>query len=160
MSEPIHVQEDLTALIDGELSELDRARVEEHLAECAPCRAERSLLEGAIRVSRKVPSIEPSQQLRRDLLNALSAEPLGLRARLHRLLAPRVLVPAGALFATGLLLVLAMHRFDLKPPESEEYAVAERLELLKDYELLSNAAAEGFSPEDLDVVAHLHELGE
>jgi anti-sigma factor RsiW len=160
MTEPMHVQEELTALIDGELAELDRVRVEEHLSECAPCRAERSLLEGAIRVSRTAPSIEPSQQLRRDVLNAISAEPQRLRARLRRLFAPRVLVPTFALAGMGLLLVLAMHGAGPRPFETEEYAVADRLELLEDYELLSNAAAEGFAPEDLEVVTHLHDLGE
>jgi anti-sigma factor RsiW len=158
MSEPVHVQEELVAFIDGELPEIDRSRVAEHLLSCADCRAERALLEGAIAASLRGPFLKPSPQLRRNVLDAIAAEPQGLLARWRRLLAPRFLVPAAALGAAALALAVASGRE--KPATLVEYAVADRLELLKDYDLVASAAAEGLSPEDLDVVAHLDELGD
>ena len=80
-----HVSEELTALLDGELSEAERVRVEEHLRGCAPCAAQRDLLQAALGSLARVTPLEPSAELRRRVLASVDGEPLGrlpLRAEL------------------------------------------------------------------------------
>jgi len=50
-----HLNEQLSAYLDGELNELDRARAEAHLAECGECRAE---LEALRRVVRRAATLD------------------------------------------------------------------------------------------------------
>lgn len=163
MSEPGHMEDELTALVDGELPELERARAEEHLASCAPCRARRDALERVVQASRAGRAawdVEPSAALRRRVLEAAFTERSGLWASLRSwLAAPRLLAPLAAA-AAGVALFLAVREPAPEPTELAELAVAERLDLLSDYELVSEAAAAGVAPEDLAVVAHLHELGD
>ena len=61
-----HGTEQLSALLDGELSEAERARVEEHLKACAACTAERDLLASTVKSVAALPGIEPSAALRRS----------------------------------------------------------------------------------------------
>ncbi len=164
MSELVHLEEELTALVDGELPELERVRVEEHLASCALCRGRRDALLAAVqqsRAGRAAFDVEPSAALRRKVLEAVRAERRGLWVSLSEWLwAPRLLAPLAAA-AAGLALFFAVRApVPQDPQELAELAVAERLDVLSDYELLSEAAAEEISPEDLAVVAHLHELGD
>ena len=154
-----HVTEHLSALLDGELPELERARVEDHLKSCAACSAEREALSAAVQSLASVAPVEPSPALRRAVLAAVDAEPEGLLARLRSLLSWRLLVPAAAATAAGAALFVAAAR----PPEgglAEDLAVAERLELLQDYDVVALALPADVAASDLDVVAHLDELGD
>lgn len=155
-----HVSEELTALIDGELSPEERARVEAHLSECPACEAERGLLRGALASVAALAPVEPSAQLRRNVLNAIDEEPQGARGWLRSLLSARFLVPAVAASGAALALALAVAR---PTPEAglDELEVAEHLELFKDLDVVA-AAPEGVNLEDLVVVAQLDllEVGE
>jgi len=151
-----HVSEELTALVDGELTPADQARVEEHLAGCATCAAERTLLLGALGRLGAVEPIEPSADLRRKVLNALDAEPQGARSWFQSIFTARFLVPAVAAGGAALALAFAVAR---PVPEGgmDDLEVAERLDLLQDLDVVE-AAPVGVSPADLVVVAQLDVL--
>lgn len=152
-----HVSEDLTALLDGELSAERRDEVQAHLSSCPACAAERDLLATALGRVAAVPPVEPGPDLRRKVLLALDQEaaPRTWGAFLRGLLGARVLVPSGVAVAAGLLLYVSGRPV----PEAgvDELEIAERLELLQDFDVVSAAPA-GVNPEDLLVVAQLHEL--
>lgn len=152
-----HVHEELSALLDGELAPADRARVEEHLAACAECAAVRAELSRALGSLRTVEPIEPSAGLRRRVLAAVDAEPLGAAARFRALLSPRFWVPAAAALAAGLALFFAASRPEGADADLE---IAERLELLQDYDVVATALPPDIAAGDLEVVARLHELQE
>ncbi|MBI5547017.1 MAG: zf-HC2 domain-containing protein [Deltaproteobacteria bacterium] len=151
------MSEELTALLDGELSALERARVEEHLRSCPACAAERASLEAALGSLARVEAIEPSPELRRRVLARVAVEPEGLLARFRALFSVRFLVPVTAAVAAALVLMLAQRE---EGPAASDLEVAEWLELLQDYDVVAVALPTDIPPADLDVVAHLHELGE
>ncbi|HEY3446621.1 MAG TPA: zf-HC2 domain-containing protein [Myxococcales bacterium] len=156
-----HVTEQLTALLDGELSDLERARVEEHLKACATCAAEREALCAAMKsVSAFAEPIEPSPALRRAVLAAVDAEPRGLKARWKALFSARFVVPASLAAAAAIILLVVVGSRAPDGAAAEDWAVAEHLELLQDYEVVALALPAGVSPADADVVAHLDELGD
>ena len=150
-----HVNEDLTALLDGELAGEERERVEAHLKECPACAAERDVLKAALGLM-QVPAIEPSADLRRRVLNAVDAEPVGLLARLRGLVSLRFLVPAAAALGAAAVLFVGTY----PNPALEDLEVAERLDLLQDYDVVATAFPADIPAGDMDVVANLHELGE
>jgi anti-sigma factor RsiW len=159
MGDENHVLEDLTALCDGELSELDRTRVEEHLASCRVCAKERAnLADGLARLRLAVPPV-PSAALRRRVLDTVSEDPAPTWgfSRLFSLLTPRLVVPCTALAVAALVLFSAGKSDPPAVASAEELDIAANLELLEDYEVL---ALNDVPAEDLEVVAHLHELSE
>jgi anti-sigma factor RsiW len=153
-----HVSEHLTALLDGELPEAERAQLESHLRECATCASERDLLAGTMGSLKQAAAIEPSDPLRRSVLAAIDAEPEGLLARLRALLSARVLIPSAAALAAVVVLIVGNPR----GPESDmvDIEVAQHLDLLQDYDVVAMAMPSDIAARDMDVVAHLNELGE
>jgi len=152
-----HVRDELTALLDGELAQTERARVEAHLGQCPECAAQRDLLQGALAsVARSTP-IEPSVDLRRKVLAAVDAEPQGFAARFHALLSMRFLVPAAAGLCAALVLALSAGR-EQSVGAGEELEVAEHLDLLQDYDVVATALPLDIAVADMDVVANLHTL--
>jgi anti-sigma factor RsiW len=152
-----HVQEELVALLDGELPEAERSRVEGHLVVCPDCRARRELLQGALASLSKAAPLEPSADLRRRVLAAVDAEPRGLMERFRALLSTRFLVPAAAGLAAALFLVVSVGR-EQPVGAGEELEVAERLDLFEDYDVVATALPMDIPASDMDVVVHLHEL--
>ena len=152
-----HVKEELCALLDGELPDGEKARVEGHLALCPDCRAQRELLQGALASVARAAPIEPSVELRRRVLAAVDAEPQGLLERLRALLTARFLVPAMAGLAAALVLVVSVGR-EQPVSAGEELEVAERLDLFQDYDVVATALPMDIPAADMDVVVHLHEL--
>ena len=155
-----HVTEELTALLDGELSELERERVERHLRECAGCCAERDRLHAVLGSLAQVAAAEPSLELRRKVLRAVDAEPKGLRARFRALLSVRFLFPATTAACAAAAFAIWIHSSGKVPAAAVDLEVAERLELFQDYDVVASALPMDVSASDMDVVAHLHELGE
>ncbi|WP_267145143.1 anti-sigma factor family protein [Myxococcus qinghaiensis] len=151
-----HFEEDLTAYVDGELPAARRVEVEAHLGGCTGCRATEALLRHTVARVAELPDFVPSVNTRRAVLAKLDALPVPWWERLRTLLRPGVLVPsAGLAVAVGLALVVVGPGPEA-PEELEDPAVMElaaNLELVEDYELLGLD-----SPEDLEVVASLHEL--
>ncbi|MFY2556576.1 anti-sigma factor family protein [Corallococcus terminator] len=150
-----HFEEDLTAYVDGELPAARRVEVEAHLGGCTGCRATEALLRHTVARVAELPDFVPSLDTRRAVLAKLEALPVPWWERLSVLLRPSVLVPsAGLAVAVGLALVVGVG--PEAPEELEDPAVMElaaNLELVEDYEWLGLD-----SPEDLEVVASLHEL--
>lgn len=148
-------EDDLTAYVDGELPEPRRAQVEVHLRTCAECRPVEALLRRTVAQLAALPALEPSPGMRRQVLARLDAEPEGWVFRLRALLRPSVLVPSFAVAAAlGLAVVFtqdALPRLD--DADAEQVELAANLEVVEDLDVLG-----AVSPEDLEIVEHLHEL--
>lgn len=152
-----HVGDDLTALLDGALPEPRRAEVEQHLAACPSCRAERDILARALAALEALPAppapapgfeqrfyarLAREAPRRRSFLDALRDRPL------------RWLVPATGL-AAALVVAVGVERSRTR----SDLEMAQNLDLLENYvEVASLGTVE--TPEDVDVVAHLDELRE
>ncbi len=153
MSHPVT---DLTALLDGALAPERRREVEAHLTACAACRAERARIASAVAaVAALPPPPSPAPGLEQRFYARLTRE--GARPSLlgrigalrWRLLAPVAGAGAAAALAVG---VAVRHR-------AFEAELARNLDLLENYELVASLGS-AETPEDVEVVAHLHELPE
>lgn len=155
-----HPTEQLTAYLDGALSGAERAEVAAHLGQCGACRAEHDRLAAVVgALSRLPPPPPPSPTFERRFYARLAAERprprLTLADRLGagwpgawRWFAPGL---AGAV-ATALVLVYAGGRH-----RADEAFLASHLDLFESYEEVVTLGTID-SPEDVQVVAHLHEL--
>jgi anti-sigma factor RsiW len=147
--------EDLTAYIDGELSELDKKRFEERLKN----EPELAALEQALRSTMKQVSTLPmpaaSQLLRRNVLNQID-EPAGAAEKLRAWFSGWRLVPALGMAAAAAVAVV----FAVRPPHPHgDVRLAENLELAQNIDLLEDMDVVGLdNPDDLEVVARLDEL--
>lgn len=150
-----HVENDLTALLDGALEEDRRAEVERHLAGCAACGGELGRLSRALSALAALPPpAPPPPGFEQRFYARLAREAPRRRPLLDRLSARglRWLVPAA-----GLVTVLAVGLWVRRDAERAELEMARHLDLLENYvEVASLGVVE--TPEDLDVVAHLDEL--
>ncbi|MBI3554312.1 MAG: zf-HC2 domain-containing protein [Elusimicrobia bacterium] len=92
----------LSAYLDGQLTEAERARVEAQLSGCGPCREEVE----ALRYMKAVLAAAPRRAMPPELLGAIEdavASRSWTRLIPAALRAPRVFVPAGALAALALV---------------------------------------------------------
>ncbi len=152
-------EDELTAWVDGELPPSRAEQVREHLAGCASCRATEALLRRTVARLATLPEpvFEPSPRLRQKLLERLDEPEGGLRAWLKALWRPSVLVPSFGLAAALVVAVVLTRRPESPDAGQLELAanleVASNMEVLEDYDVLGVE-----TPEDLEVVANLHEL--
>lgn len=145
------VEHELTAYLDGELSDVEAARVRGHLTSCPDCRTTEALLRRTVTALAALPGYEPSAALRRRVLAEVEALPRPWPERLGHWFRPGALAPAGvALAAAAVVVVVAGQRTVAE--RRTELAVAEHYELLSDYEVV------GLGSEDLEVVEHLDQL--
>jgi anti-sigma factor RsiW len=147
--------EDLTAYIDGELSELEKKRFEERLKS----EPELAALEQALRATMKQVSALPmpaaSQQLRRNVLDRID-EPAGVGEKVRAWFTGWRLVPAVGMAAAVAVAVVLVTR---GPRVHGETLLAENLEVAQNYDLLEDMDVVGLdNPDDLEVVARLDEL--
>ena len=150
-----HPLDDLTALLDGALPPARHAEVERHLAGCAPCRAERDRLAGAVaRLAALPPPPGPSPWFLSTLEARLADEPPPARGLLATLAAWRwrLAVPATAIAAAAAMAFLAVRQ-----QRADEVALAQHLELLEDYEVVASLG-DVDTAEDAAVVASLDQL--
>jgi anti-sigma factor RsiW len=148
-------EEELTAYVDEELPPTRRAEVEAHLRGCAGCGATEALLRRTVTRLAELPEFIPSPSTRREVLEKVEALPPTLRERLLALLRPTVLVPAAGLAAmAGLTLyTIAPSEPALEVTDVGTLELAMNLEVVEDYEVVGLDDGE-----DLEVIAHLHEL--
>ena len=148
-------EEDLTAYVDGELPSARRAELEAHLRGCAGCQGTEALLRRTVARLAELPEFTPSVSTRREVLAKVEALPPPLRERLRALLRPTVLVPAAGLAAVaGLALYTTAPREPaLEVPDAGTLELAMNLEVVEDYDVVGLE-----NGEDLEVIAHLHEL--
>jgi anti-sigma factor RsiW len=150
-------EEDLTAYVDEELPAARRTEVATHLSGCAECQGTEALLRRTVARMAELPEFIPSTSTRREVLAKVEALPPPLRERLRALLRPTVLVPTAGLAAVaGLALyTTAAREPTLDVADAGTLELAMNLEVVEDYEVLGLDESE-----DLEVVAHLHELEE
>jgi anti-sigma factor RsiW len=150
-----HVENDLTALLDGALDGDRRAEVEHHLVGCAACSRELDRLARALSALAALPPPPPpAPGFEQRFYARLAREAPRRRSFLDRLSARslRWLIPAAALAS-----VLAVGIWVRRAGERAELEMAGNLDLLENYvEVASLGVVE--TPEDLDVVVHLDEL--
>jgi len=152
-----HVDDDLTALLDGALPGALQAEVEAHLASCPGCRAERDRIARALSALSSLPAPPaPAPGFEQRFYARLAREAPRNRSILDRLSARplRWLVPStglAALLVAGIWIRRADERMDLE--------MARHLDLLENYVAVASLDAVE-TPEDVDVVSHLDELQE
>ncbi len=109
----IHLGELLSAHLDGELLDHERARVAGHLQECERCRAELSELAGARTMVRSLPTLEMPLTVREAV--GMAPDPLPLRRR------PAMWIGAAAAAAAAVFvsaaIVTAPQPQQISPPE-------------------------------------------
>ena len=141
----------LTAYIDGELDEGETRALEAALSKDPALRALEERLRSVVASVEALPHPAPSTALRRRVLAAI--ETPSLRERLSAWLSGPALVPAGLAVAAAVTAVLVWPRSD--EPEGEQLLVAQNLEVVEDLDLMG---LDFDSPDDLEVIASLHEL--
>lgn len=150
-----HLEEELTAYLDRALSPERTREVEDHLAGCAACRAERDRLVDALRVLAALPPPPaPSPDFSRRFYARLDAEPSARPGLLEvfRRARWRNLVPIAGGAVTLALVIGTVANY-----RAEQARLARGLDLYQDYELVAGLDAVQ-APEDVEVVGHLDEL--
>lgn len=149
----------LTAFLDGELDAKRRARIEEHLAGCGACQAERRSLERVRHTldSLEMPAIESS--LSADaILDRARSETRTSRARRNenrgwRPLGFTVGLRPAAALAIGLVVVAVVWGIpffrSIPLPTEQEVFMVERMELFENLDLISDLSLlEGLETEE------------
>jgi anti-sigma factor RsiW len=148
-------EENLTAYLDGELSEVEVKELEAALAKDASLRATLDSLRGALSAMKSMPEPAASAALRRAVLEKVEGpQSFGERMKLFFTL-PR-LIPVAGLAAAAALAVVVSSRgggLDKPPADPEQLYVAQNMDLLEDMELIGLE-----HPDDLDVVMNLDAL--
>jgi anti-sigma factor RsiW len=148
--------EELTAYLDGELPEAEVKALEARLAEEPELRALEGKLRRTVALLKTMEAPVASPALRRAVLSRIDAPTLA--ERLQAWLRPGRLLPVGALLAAAVAVVLLGRGAEPvrgAPADEEQLFLAQNLEVAEDLDVLGLDA-----PEDLDVVARLHELEE
>jgi anti-sigma factor RsiW len=152
--------EDLVAWADGELGAADRARVEAHLKDCAPCRREAALLRESGELLRRMPGLAPRADFEARVVAAARETPATThtapRGRLV-FLRPRVAAAAAVLLvgvSAGAVWLSSRGHDDELLTARDEDAIVEDLALLTNLDALQNADAKDLAQlvDDLDVI--------
>ena len=149
-----HLENEITAYLDGVLDAAQRSEVEAHLATCEACRAVRdrlAWLRAEIAALPAPPS--PSPRFRARFQERLAAGPERGLLRWWMPTWRRGLIGLGAASAVAAVAFL----FITHQRRQEEMAL--RLELLENYELVASVGVVE-TPDDVALVAHLDELRE
>lgn len=154
MSTRDELARNLTAYIDGELSELEHKRLEDALKTDPELAALERAMRATLEAVEKLPGPQPSSALRRAVLSRLDEKTAFEKLRALFTL-PRLVPLAG--LATAAVVAVAVVQggagADKPQLDSETLFVAQHMDVLEDLDLLGLEEAD-----DLDVVASLHEL--
>lgn len=146
-------EENLTAYLDGELSEAERKELEAALEKDPALRATLETLKGAVAAVKALPQPEASAGLRRAVLARVEGpQTLGERLKLMFTL-PRLVPIAGLAAAAALAVVASRTPTGGAPADPEQLFVAQNMEVLEDLDLLGLE-----HPDDLEVVMNLDAL--
>jgi anti-sigma factor RsiW len=152
---PLHVGDEISALLDGALPAARRAEVEAHLAACDGCRARRDRLARTLSALAALPPPpEPGPGFEQRFYARLARERGGRPGLLGWFSSRpwRWVVPASGLMAAAVALVVVEQRQD-------RMEMARHLDLLENYVVVASLDSGVDSAEDVEVVAHLDELG-
>lgn len=143
-------QNELTAYIDGELSEQDRREVEAQLARDPKLKALEAKLRQTVTLMKTLAAPAPSAALKAGVLDRLDE---GATPKASWFSLPR-LVPVMALAAAALLFVVLRGRDEMPAiVEEDQVLLAQNMELVEDLDLVGLASAE-----DVEVIELLKEL--
>lgn len=145
-------QDELTAYIDGELSEQDRREVEAQLARDPKLKALEAKLRQTVTLMKTLSAPAPSAALKAGVLGRLDEGATAVKPSWFSL--PK-LVPVMALAAAALLLVVLRGKDEVPPSivEEDQVLLAQNMELVEDLDLVGLASAE-----DVEVIEQLKEL--
>jgi anti-sigma factor RsiW len=154
MSDEKNWQRELTAYIDGELSDAERAEVEAQLAVDPKLKALEARLRQTVALMAKVPAPETSAQLKASVLGKLEldAAPAGFWSWQRA-------VPLFAVAAAALLVFVVRTGLSGRDEpvaaivEEDQVLLAQNMELVEDLDLVGLS-----SPEDLEVIEQLKDL--
>jgi anti-sigma factor RsiW len=146
---------DLTAFIDDELGPDEVRALEAALARDPALRALEQKLRRTVTAVEALPPLQPSSiALRRQVLNAIDAEPRPFGERVRAWLTPGRLVPVGVAMAAAVTtLVLWAPSAEEQPADAESLLMAQQMDVVEDLDLVGVDSAD-----DLEVIAALHEL--
>jgi anti-sigma factor RsiW len=154
MSTRDELAENLTAYIDGELSELDAKRVEEALKSDAELSKLEQQLRATVTAVEKLETPQASQALRREVLNRLDTPPTAFEKLKALFTLPRLVPVAGLAAALAVTIGVMTRKTSERPPlDAETLEVAQNMEVIEDMDIIGLESAD-----DLDVIASLHEL--
>lgn len=143
-------QIELTAYIDGELSEQDRREVEAQLARDPKLKALEAKLRQTVTLMQRVSAPVPSAALKAGVLGRLDE---GAAPKASWFSLPK-LVPVMALAAAALLFVVLRGRDEMPAiVEEDQVLLAQNMELVEDLDLVGLSSAE-----DVEVIELLKEL--
>jgi anti-sigma factor RsiW len=154
-------EQNLSALLDGELGESLAAEMRTHLDGCPACATGAAKMQAVLSLVDGLPALTPGadfdEQFRRKLVQARREQRIA--AALPRQWAWwwRLRVPAlatAAALGTAVVAVTIVGRGPAGPGPASELMLAQNLELLRDYEVVQNLDA----LEDYDLVANLDSL--
>jgi anti-sigma factor RsiW len=145
-------QRELTAYIDGELSEAERAQVEAQLAVDPELKALEARLRQTVALMAKVPAPVTSSQLKASVLDQLDDAPKGFWSWQRA-------VPLFAVAAAALLVFVVRTGLSGNDEpvaalvEEDQVLLAQNMELVEDLDLVGLS-----STEDLEVIEQLKDL--
>lgn len=146
---------ELTAYIDGELSEADVTALEAALAADPKLRALEQRLRATIKAVEALPAPAPaSAALRRSVLAKVGEPTFGEKVRAW--LTPPRLVPIGLAMAATVAAIVVWQKpagDEFNAGDEEQLLLAQHMEVVEDMDLVGLD-----QPDDLEVVAALHEL--
>ena len=129
----------ILAYVDGRLKESERAEVQKHLADCAPCRLRVQEFSAVSGLLDELPLIEPSREFDTRVHALVAAEPAPKASWWAWLnVSPRIA------FAASLLLLMALwigYRSEttVAPlPANDDQAMLQDLPVLEDHDVLQN----------------------
>ena len=137
MNNQCHHDHLLSAFLDGELDEVERSRLQRHLAECSACHQRMESLAQIDAMVKGLPQIEPSAQFDQRFWSKVDALPTPRQKQMgwRQLFSGWRPVAAGAL-ASGLIAALLFYSGMNRHLSPEEIFLAENAELLEEYELI------------------------
>jgi anti-sigma factor RsiW len=141
----------LTAYLDGELADAERAAVEAHLSGCPACQSRVEALRSAIAALATLPGIESSAGFEARVLGAFD-RPRTRRPHWARRVA--VALVTGGAVAAAVLIALPGKQL---PGTPSELAMAADLDLLENYDAVQASDAVS-NAEDVEIVAALDQL--
>lgn len=149
-------EQHLSALLDGELPRALADEVEQHLAGCERCAAQRVRLERLHAAVAAAPELEPSPSFDAAFARRLQDAKREARLVADRPRKARWLWPALAATAAAAAIVAVVLLRSPRPPIAEPgpIVLARNLDLLQDYDVVRNLDA----LEDADLVQNLDQL--
>jgi anti-sigma factor RsiW len=125
--------------VDGRLKASERAEVEKHLADCAPCRLRVQEFSAVSGLLGELPLIEPSPEFDTRVHALVAAEPAPKASWWAWLnVSPRIAFAASFLLLMALWIGYRSENTVAPPPANDDQAMLQDLPVLEDHDVLQN----------------------